>query len=223
LDAGRSLTKLGTFVKLRDGNVFSDLALAVESERWRLFGPTGSKAGARGRLSSLAGPKPLSGDVLGSSSFSRRRRSDDRTVIVEGTLLNILFVGVSYPQAAFAVVNVAEGPSPILGLTGVTLPLLAGFVCVLLLLRGVPIVGAAGALSRLGPLRLVSGERTIALVSRWWLAHSRKNYRTRRRIKNGPWRRGTGDEAKAEVAFKIGAVPTPEGLSGLIPPCFKWN
>ena len=167
MGAGRSLTKLGTFVKLRDGNVFSDLVLAFESERCRVFDPTGSKAGARGRWSSFAGPKLLSGDTFWSSSFTRRRRSDDRTVTVEGTLLNILFVGVSYPHAAFAVVNVPEGPSPFLGLIGVTLPLLAGFICVLLLLRGVPIVGgAAGALSRLGPFRVVSGEMTIALLSR---------------------------------------------------------
>jgi hypothetical protein len=37
--------------------------------------------------------------------FIRRRRSEDRMVTVEGTLLRILFVGVSNPHAAFALMK----------------------------------------------------------------------------------------------------------------------
>jgi hypothetical protein len=55
------------------------------------------------------------------SVFIRRRRSEDRFVIVVGTLFSILFVGVSNPHPVFGVFSVA------CALTGVIRPLLEVF------------------------------------------------------------------------------------------------
>jgi hypothetical protein len=55
------------------------------------------------------------------SVFIRRRRSEDRFVIVMGTLFSILFVGVSNPHPVFVLFSAAGA------LTGVIRPLLEVF------------------------------------------------------------------------------------------------
>ena len=144
---GRSLQKLETLANLRGCNPCSDFALAFELDRSSI---RGSGVGVRTFVnleSTKAVPRGLSPVIDSSlpSPLTRRRRSEDRIVTVEGTLLNILFVGVSNPQAALALTKLF---SPFRIRTGVILPLLA-VLFVVIPFRGVArLVAVCPPLSR---------------------------------------------------------------------------
>jgi hypothetical protein len=110
LVGNRSLEKLGVLTNLELWTKFSDVPLAFEYDRSRV--PMKEDSLVLVFIfayfdSTKLGPSPLSPNdpASVSSGFIRLRRSEDRLVIVRGTLFKILFFGVSYPHAAFAVVN----------------------------------------------------------------------------------------------------------------------
>lgn len=121
---GRSLQKLETLANLRGWNPCSDFALAFELERSSIRGSGVGDCTFVNLESTKAVPSDLSPTICSSfpSVLYRRRRSEDRIVTVEGTLFNILFVGVSNPQVALALTKLL---SPFRIRTGVILPLLA--------------------------------------------------------------------------------------------------
>lgn len=101
----RSLATLGGLFSFLAGGSISDFVLAFESDRFLTRGRAGPKLGgcifAVG-ATMKAGPKFGFSSTSDSdpSVFIRRRRSEDRTVTVEGMLLSILLLGVSKPQVA---------------------------------------------------------------------------------------------------------------------------
>jgi hypothetical protein len=103
----RSLMKLGALFTFRGNGLISDLVLPLESDRSLVFSEDeGAKLGdctlAFGATTN-AGPKCGFSLLSDSSVFIRLRRSEERIVTVEGILLSILFVGVSYTRFVSAV------------------------------------------------------------------------------------------------------------------------